>query len=572
MKQFMSLFKTHKRYVMFIIVVGLMIGVTSVLLTFLIGRGIDMMIGKGMVDFKQLGVYVMYMMLVLAVNVVMQWCLIHMTNGLSFKLVHELRTKAIEQLSLSGIAFYDQHAHGDLVSRFTTDLESLADALVALFSSLFPGISIIIISLVFMIQSSIWLMWVIVLTTPLIFIAAFVVAKLSQKNFRQQQTHNGRLTGYIHEMFHGYRIVNMFGYEQSVIDTYEALNLDLKYWGQKAQFTSSITNPLTRFVSHLTYLLIGVVGGYLMIVLKDPTMTVGVITSFLLYSSQFSKPFVELSGIATQIQSGVVGYQRIQSVIHEPIFEHADGKTLTNIKGEVAFSHVSFGYDQSKRILNDLSLHVMPGQTVAIVGETGSGKTTMVNLLMRFYDLDEGMIYIDGEPFTHYTKNSVRQAFGMVLQDTWLMSGTIKENIAYGRPDATMEEIIRVSKEAYIHHFIERLPDGYDTLIGGHGIHLSSGQKQLMTIARTMLSNPTMLILDEATSYVDPLTERHIQSAFLKLMKNKTSFVIAHRLSTIQDADLILVMKHGQMIEVGQHQELLDLKGYYYDLYQAQFS
>lgn len=571
-KQLWELFKPSRVQVGIIAFVGLMIGVTSVLLTYYIGKSIDVMVNQGNVDFGRLGALMMIMLGILAVNVIMQWALIYANNALAYTLIHRLRTQAIEQLTHTAIKFYDQQAHGDLVSRFTTDLENLADAMIALFTSLFPGMAVIVISLFFMIRSSVWLMMVIILTTPLIFVASYVVARLSQKNFRQQQTKNGILTGYIHEMFYGFRVVKMFGYEKEVNEAYQKRNDELKYWGQKAQFTSSITNPLTRFVSHLTYLLIGVVGGYLMIVKKDPSMTIGVISSFILYSNQFSKPFVELSGIATQIQAGVVGYQRIQMVINQPQTERGTDQEIVALKGEVAFSHVWFGYNNDHPIIKDLNLHVLPGQTVAIVGETGSGKTTLVNLLMRFYDLDQGMIYIDGKPYTEYSKQSVRRAFGMVLQDTWLTFGTIKENIAYGNKDATMEDIIKVAKEAYIHYFIERLPEGYDTVIGSSGVQLSSGQKQLITIARAMLINPSMLILDEATSYVDPLTERHIQSAFLKLMNNRTSFVIAHRLSTIQDSDLILVMSLGRIVEVGTHEELLAIKGYYYTLYQAQFA
>lgn len=368
------------------------------------------------------------------------------------------------------------------------------------------------------------------------------------------------------------KVVTAFHHEEQVQEEFEKINHRLYTWGQKAQFTSSITNPSARFVDHLSYLLIGVIGGIL-VVNGNGAVTVGTVSSFVIYSSQFSKPFIELSGITTQIQTATAGLRRVFEVLDskEEIPDEPNALELENVRGEVQFNHVAFSYSPDRPLIRDFNLAVSPGETVAIVGQTGAGKSTLVNLLMRFYELNSGSIEIDGQPITRYTKDSLRRSFGMVLQDTWLFSGTIKENIAYGNATASEEEIVQAAKSALAHSFIIKLPHGYDTIVGNGGVSISGGQQQLLTIARSMLSNPPMLILDEATSSVDTLTEQKIQEGFLRMMKGRTSFVIAHRLSTIQEADLILVMENGDIVEMGAHKDLLQQDGPYHQLYASQF-
>lgn len=572
LKRLTGYLKNYKIIAVVALIFGIVSGVGTVASTYLIGLSIDTLVGAGEVDFTALYRVLIWLGVAYLVTVLSQWLVRVLSNQVSFKIVRDLRVDTFYKLNQLPLSFFDRTSHGNVVSRFTNDLESLSEALVLILSNLFTGVIIILASLGFMLYLSPILTLVIVLITPLFFLVGWLVAKYSQKYFTKQQNILGNLSGYASEMITGQKVVKAFGYEAEMEKTFQGMNLDLYNLGQKAQFTSSVTNPASRFIDHVAYLLIGVVGGIL-VINGTGSVTIGTISSFVIYSSQFSKPFIEISGIMTQVQTAVAGLSRIFKIIDTPVEkqDEPDAIVLDKPQGKVDFKDVSFSYDPKTTLIEDLTISVEPGETVAIVGQTGAGKSTLINLLMRFYELDKGTIEIDGIDSTEYTRDSLRTSFGMVLQDTWLFNGTVKENIRYGKPDATDEEVIKAAKSAYAHSFIERLPKGYDTKLGNKGISLSTGQQQLLTIARVMLADPPMLILDEATSSVDTLTEIRIQTAFLKMMDGRTSFVIAHRLSTIREADVILVMDKGSVVEVGNHDELMKEKGFYYRLHESQF-
>ena len=555
------------------IIFGLASGITVVLMTYYIGLGVDQMVHRGQVNFPILRHILVLLVGVLIVTVISQWLIQRLSNRLAYRSVAVLRKDAYDHLNQLPLRYYDQTAHGNIVSRFTNDMDNISVASAAVFNQLFSGITVVIVALVFMLYLSPILTLVVLISTPIIFLVSWLVARASQQDFVSQQQIIGDISGYITEMIGNQKTVKAFQRETANQAQFEDLNQDLYVKGQKAQFSSALTNPLSRFVDHLAYLSVGCVGG-LMALNGSTAVTIGVISSFTIYASQFSKPFIEISGITTQIQIAFAGLRRTQELMDQPIEtqDAPDAHVLTHAKGDIDFQDVSFGYNPGQALITDFSLKVAPGEMIAIVGKTGAGKSTLINLLMRFYDVDKGAILIDGTDIRDMTRDSLRQSFGMVLQETWLFGSSLRANLCYGREDATDEEIYTALKEAHMYDFVMRLPDKLETQVGAHALKISEGQRQLLTIARTMISQPDMLILDEATSSVDTLTEQKISQAFLKMMTGRTSFVIAHRLSTIKNADKILVLNQGQIVEIGSHDQLMAQQGYYYRLQQAQFA
>lgn len=573
LKLFIPYLAAYPKELIAAIILGIASGITSVLMTYYIGVAVDQMVNQGAVNFTRLFQILQLFVGIFLVTVVSQYFIQRLGNTVAFDSVAKLREETFTHLNKLPLSYYDQSSKGDIVSRFTNDMDNISTAISAVFNQVFSGMTVVLVALVFMLYLSPMLTLVVLVATPIIFLITYIVARTSQQYFTSQQQLVGSISGFITEMVGNQKIVKAFQRENQNQTNFEALNQELYVRGQKAQFASSLTNPSSRFVDHLAYLMVGLVGG-LLALKTDSGVTIGIISSFTIYSSQFTKPFIELSGITIQIQTAIAGLDRSFELLKEPVeqADDPDAITLADAKGKVVFDHVDFAYQKDQPLIEDFNLTVEPGETIAIVGKTGAGKSTLVNLLMRFYEVDKGKITIDGTDIRHLTRDSLRQQFGMVLQETWLMDSSLRANLRYGRKSATDEEIYAALKDAYMYDFVMRLPDKLDTIVGEAGIKLSDGQRQLLTIARTMISQPSMLILDEATSSVDTLTEQKIQSAFLAMMANHTSFVIAHRLSTIQNADQILVLDHGHILEVGNHQELLKKDGFYKKLYLAQFS
>lgn len=552
---------------------GLASGTTVVLMTYYIGISVDQMAQQGQVNFAIIQHVLSLFLGVLVVTVISQLLIQRLSNRLAYRSIAALRKDAFTHLNQLPLRYYDQTAHGDIVSRFTNDMDNISSASAAVFNQLFSGVTVVIIALGFMLYLSPVLTLVVLISTPIIFLVSWLVARASQQDFVSQQRIIGTISGYITEMIGNQKTVKAFQREAINQSQFESLNQELYVKGQKAQFSSSLTNPLSRFVDHLAYLSVGCVGG-LLVLQGSTTVTIGVISSFTIYASQFTKPFIEISGITVQIQTAFAGLKRTQEIMDQPIelADSPDARVLDHAKGEIDFREVSFGYNPKQPLITDFSLTVAPGEMIAIVGKTGAGKSTLINLLMRFYDVDKGSIEIDGTDIRDLTRDSLRQSFGMVLQETWLFGSSLRANLRYGRKSATDEDIYAALKAVYMYDFVMRLPDKLDTEIGEHALKLSEGQRQLLTIARTMISEPQMLILDEATSAVDTLTEQKIQKAFMSMMVGRTSFIIAHRLSTIKNADKILVLNQGQIVEIGSHDELMQQQGYYFQLQQAQFA
>ncbi|MHC5249869.1 ABC transporter ATP-binding protein [Enterococcus sp. LJL90] len=571
LKRFLPFLMPYKKEIISAIFLGIISGIATVLLTYEIGHSVDQLIGVGQVDFSQLVAILMMFVAIVFVASISQFFIQKLGNNLAYLSVADLRKKVFEHLNFLPLKYYDQTPHGNIVSRFTNDMDNISVAASAVFNQLFSGAAVVIASLGFMLYLSPTLTLIVLVTTPIIFIVNWLVTKASQANFGNQQRIVGELSGFISEMVSNQKIVIAFQREQQNQQNFETINQELNVKGQKAQFSSSLTNPLSRFVDHGAYLMIGLIGG-LLVLNGSPTVTVGVISSFIIYSSQFSKPFIELSGITTQIQTAIAGLDRAFEILDNSV-EKDDGQlVLEKVAGKVHFENVAFSYDPKQKLISDFNFTAEPGETIAIVGRTGAGKSTLVNLLMRFYEVDQGKITVDDTDITDLKRDNLRQQFGMVLQDTWLFDASIRENLQFGNAEANDEAIYQALKKTYMYDFVMRLPKKLDSIIGTSGLKISEGQRQLLTIARTMLSNPPMLILDEATSSVDTLTEKNIQAAFLAMMEGKTSFVIAHRLSTIKNADKILVMEQGQIVEAGTHDHLLKIDGYYSQLYHAQFS
>lgn len=560
---------------MHFVVLSLLFAVITVVLTLyvpiLIGNAIDLILGKERVDFAGIFRILKKTGCIVVVMGLAQWLMNLCNNQITYRVVKDVRMKAFQKLEKLPLSYVDSHPGGDTISRIITDVEQFSDGLLMGFSQLFTGIVTIIATLLFMLSISVKISLVVVLITPLSFFVAGFIAKRTYQMFKKQSETRAKLTSLVNEMVGNQKLVQAFGYGDEACARFDKINGVLKGYSLKAIFFSSITNPSTRFVNNLVYMGVGITGALGAI---TGAISVGQLSAFLTYANQYTKPFNEISGVVTELQNAFACAKRVFDFIEEEPEkeEDADAVTLSKAEGNVTLSGVSFSYKKEVPLLKNLNLSVKPGQRIAIVGPTGCGKTTLINLLMRFYDVDEGSVRLEGEDIRHLTRKSLRENYGMVLQETWLKSATIAENIAYGKPDASREEIIRAAKEAHAHSFIERMPDGYDTVISEEGGNLSQGQKQLLCIARVMLKCPPVLILDEATSSIDTRTEIKVQRAFEKLMEGRTSFIVAHRLSTIRTADKILVMKDGNIIEQGTHEELLARNGFYTKLYESQFA
>ena len=536
----------------------------------LIGKGVDCMIEKGPVSFPDLKLVLLQLAVVTAISAISQWVMSLLTNKMTYKIVDDIRRRVFAHMEILPLRYMDAHQPGDAISRISTDVDQFSDGLLMGFTQLFTGVMTILGTLGFMISIDGRITLIVVLITPLSFFVANFIAKRTFTMFRLQSETRAEMTSLVEEMVGNQKVVKAFVYEKEAEEQFDDINQRLQSCSLKATFFSSITNPSTRFVNGLVYTGVGIFGAFSAI---QGRITVGQLSSFLNYANQYTKPFNEISGVVTELQNALACAGRIFHFLdEEPVPENAaDAKTLNQVEGRVRFEDVSFSYTSEVPLIEHMNLEVKPGQRVAIVGPTGCGKTTVINLLMRFYDVNKGKITLDGVPIQDLTWESLRSSYGMVLQETWLKTGTIRDNISYGKPDATREEVIEAAKQAHAHSFIKRLPKGYDTVMGEDGGSLSQGQKQLLCIARLMLLKPPVLILDEATSSIDTMTEIRIQKAFQKLMEGRTSFVVAHRLSTIKESDVILVMKDGHILETGKHEELLEKKGFYAQLYQSQF-
>ena len=537
----------------------------------LVGRAVDCLLGVGAVDFDTLRTVLLTIGVCVLLTAAAQWVMNVINNRITYLTVQDIRRDAFAHIQSLPLSYLDAHPSGDTVSRMISDADTFADGLLMGFTQLFTGLVTILGTLVFMLTLSPRITLVVVLITPVSLLVANFIASRTYSMFRLQSQTRGEQTALIDEVIGEQKLVQAFGHEARSLEQFDEVNERLRACSLRAVFFSSLTNPCTRFVNSLVYAGVGLTGALSVV---GGALTVGGLSSFLSYANQYTKPFNEISGVITELQNALACAGRIFELIDEPAQEPdaPDAKALQNVCGEVDIEHVCFSYTPERKLIEDFTLHVRPGQRVAIVGPTGCGKTTMINLLMRFYDVKSGTISVDGHQTRGVTRRSLRQNIGMVLQDTWLSSGTIRDNIAMGRPDATDEEIIAAAKASHAHSFIRRLPEGYNTVISETGGQLSQGQKQLLCIARVMLCLPPMLILDEATSSIDTRTELKVQDAFATMMKGRTSFIVAHRLSTIKSADVILVMRDGHIVEQGTHKELLEKGGFYAKLYQSQFA
>ncbi len=537
----------------------------------LIGEAIDQVVGAGRVDFGRLVPILAELGAVVLGAALFAWLMTTCTNMVTYQTVRDLRVQMFSALERAPLSTLDQHPHGDLISRVINDVDAVSDGLLQGFSQLFTGVVTIAVTLGYMLLINRTIALVVVFITPLSLFVASFIAKRSHSLFREQSRLRGEIGAYVEEMVGGQKVVAAFGREEQCQEEFEEINRRLYESGVKSQFYSSLTNPATRFVNSMVYAAVGIVGALSAL---SGGLSVGQLSCFLSYANQYTKPFNEISGVVTELQTALASARRIFAILdRKPEPDDApDAQELPHCQGKVELDGVRFAYDPDRPLIRDLNVTAQPGQRVAIVGPTGCGKTTIINLLMRFYDTDGGEIRVDGVPIQKLRRRALRSLYGMVLQDTWLFEGTVAENIAYGAPDATREQIIQAAKEAHAHSFIKRLPQGYDTVVTGDGGNLSQGQKQLLCIARVMLTQPPMLILDEATSSIDTRTEVRIQKAFARMMEGRTSFIVAHRLSTIQEADNILVMRDGEIIEQGRHTELLEKNGFYAQLYRSQFA
>ncbi len=571
LRKVLAYIKRYRIYLVLSLAMALITVSLTLYVPVLTGDAVDGIVAAGRVDFSYVFDICVKIAITVVLTSVLQWFMNVCNNKITYCVLRDIRQDVFERLEQFPIRYIDSHSFGEIESRVIADADQFADGLLMGFTQLFTGSITILGTLGFMLRVSVPITMVVVVVTPLSFFVARFIASHTYQMFRLQSQERGRQTAFIQEMIGNQRVVQAFGREEEVMEEFEAINERLREYSLKGIFFSSLTNPSTRFVNSLVYACVGVFGAVYAV---HGGITVGRLSCFLSYANQYTKPFNEISGVVTELQNAIACAGRLFELLEEPV-ETPDGKDafkMESVDGTVDISEVAFSYDPNQALIEDFNLHIQRGQRVAIVGPTGCGKTTLINLLMRFYDVDRGTISVSGRDIRTLTRYSLRNSFGMVLQETWLKQGTIRDNIAMGYPDASQEEIERAAKSSYAHNFIKRLPQGYDTIIGEDGGSLSAGQKQLLCIARVMLCLPPMLILDEATSSIDTRTEMHIQKAFAHMMKGRTSFIVAHRLSTVQEADVILVMRDGRIIEQGTHAELLAKGGFYRTLFDAQWS
>lgn len=576
METLKKVFHYMKHYIP-ILILSIILATITVALTLyfpiLTGKAIDFILAKGKVDFAGILSLAKEGILIIAITALAQWIMNMCNNRMTYNIVRDIRKDAFDKMEHLPLSYIDSHSHGDMVSRIIADVDTFADGLLMGFTQLFTGIATIVGTLIFMLVIDVKITLVVVILTPLSLFVASFIAKKTYSMFQLQTKTRGEQTALIEEMVGNQKVVQAFNHEDEALEQFDEINQRLQKYSLRAIFFSSITNPSTRFINSLVYAAVGIVGA-LSVILTNGAFSVGNLSCFLSYANQYTKPFNEISGVITELQNALACAARIFELIEEPAEEpdEEDAYVLENADGTVDIDHVYFSYVPDQKLIEDFNFHVKPGQRVAIVGPTGCGKTTLINLLMRFYDVNSGKITVSDHDIMHMTRNSLRANYGMVLQETWLKKGTIRDNICMGKPEATEEEMIAAAKASHAHSFIKRLPKGYDTVITEDGGNLSQGQKQLLCIARVMLCLPPMLILDEATSSIDTRTEIRIQKAFLTMMQGRTSFIVAHRLSTIREADVILVMKDGKIIEQGNHDTLLAQNGFYANLYNSQFA
>ena len=571
MRRVLKFISPYKGKIILMLLMALFTVAFTLYTPILIGEGVDTIIGPGNIKTKALLRILGTLAMVVLGTAVTQWIMNLLTNQVTYGVVQDIRSQAFSHLQEVPVSYIDSNQPGDILSRIVADVSQYSDGLLMGFTQFFTGVITILGTIGFMMSISVKISLIVILLTPVsLFVASFIAGRTFQM-FKEQSEKRAEMTSLVEELVGNQKVVQAFSYEERARERFGKVNEELRVCGIKAIFFSSITNPSTRFVNGLVYTSVGIFGAF---VVMRGGMSVGQLTSFLNYANQYTKPFNEISGVVTELENALACAKRIFDFIDTPAQEPdvADAVELEKADGSVNVENISFSYRKEVPLLQNISIDVKPGQRIAIVGPTGCGKTTMINLLMRFYDVDKGQIVVSGHPIRELTRDSLRRNFGMVLQETWLKAGTIRENIAYGKPDASMEEVIQAAKHAHAHSFIKRMPQGYDTVITEDGGNISQGQKQLLCIARVMLMRPTMLILDEATSSIDTRTEIKVQQAFAELMEGRTSFIVAHRLSTIQEADRILVMKDGNIIEQGRHEELLAKGGFYAGLYESQFA
>lgn len=569
-KRILKYTKPYNKYII-IAFISAVINISLTLLTpILIGNGVDLIASKGNVDFTNLFNILILLLLTIIFSSLFQLTMTRCTNIVSYKTIKDLRIDVFNKLNDLPLKFIDGHSHGSIINSVINDIEIVSDGLLQGFTQLFTGVITILGTLIFMLSINVKIALIVVVITPISLFTASTIAKHCHSMFRNQSQVRGELSGFVEEIIGNQKVVKAFSHEEKAEEEFEEINKKLYTYGQKAQFYSALTNPVTRFVNGIVYAAVGIIGALSAI---NGNLSIGNLSAFLSYANQYTKPFNEISGVITELQAAFASASRVFKILDE-VPEVSDKEGAINLKtcnGNVDIKNLYFSYSEDKPLIEDFNLNVKPGDRIAIVGPTGCGKTTLINLLMRFYNINSGEIKIDNINIEDITRTSTRGLYGMVLQDTWLFSGSVRDNIAYGRKDATLEEVIEAAKAAHAHKFIMRLPKGYDTILSEDS-SLSQGQKQLLCIARVMLSKPPMLILDEATSSIDTRTEIYIQRAFNKLMEGRTSFIVAHRLSTIREANLILVMKDGKIIEKGNHNELLNKNGFYANLYNSQFA